>query len=71
MEADIHCVTEKKQVKRTPMGLLIKMLSLSAKSLLFLLVATIAYNFWVMTSRESIKRLKASYDNEKQVRLPF
>ena len=26
---------------------------------------------WVMTSRESIKRLKASYDNEKQVRLPF
>ncbi|WP_297228506.1 hypothetical protein [uncultured Desulfovibrio sp.] len=45
MEADIHCVTEKKQVKRTPMGLLIKMLSLSAKSLLFLLVATIAYNF--------------------------
>ncbi|WP_297228976.1 hypothetical protein, partial [uncultured Desulfovibrio sp.] len=24
----------------------------------------------VMTSRESIKRLKASYDNEKQVRLP-
>lgn len=46
MEADIHCVTEKKQVKRTPMGLLIKMLSLSAKSLLFLLVATIAYNFF-------------------------
>ena len=26
---------------------------------------------WVMTSRAAIKRLKASHDNEKQVRLPF
>ena len=25
----------------------------------------------VMTSRAAIKRLKASHDNEKQVRLPF
>ena len=28
-------------------------------------------NFRVMTSRAAIKRLKASHDNEKQVRLPF
>lgn len=27
--------------------------------------------FRVMTSRAAIKRLKASHDNEKQVRLPF
>lgn len=46
MKADIHCVTDEKQVQRTPMDILIKMLSLSVKSLLFLLVAIIAYNFF-------------------------
>ena len=46
MEADIHCVTEEKQMKQRPMGILIKMLFLSVKALLFLLVATIAYNFF-------------------------
>lgn len=46
MEADIHCMTEEKQVKRRPVSILIKMLFLSVKPLLFLLVVIIAYNFF-------------------------
>lgn len=51
-----------------------KVINLSEKDVLKLKLNISGENniiFWVMTSRAAIKRLKASHDNEKQVRLPF